>query len=113
MNHLKKGLAGELMACEYLKNKGYDVVGQNVRFGKGEIDIIAFKDQCLFFVEVKFRKNNVYGYPEDFVTEKKLQLIQQTAELYVLDKNWKGRIQFDIIAITGSDPIVHIEDVTL
>ena len=113
MNHLKKGLAEEAKACEYLEKKGYQIIERNYRSGKGEIDIVAFSEKCLCFVEVKFRKNNAYGYPEDFVTHKKLLMIQQTAEAYIIEKNWHGRIRFDVISITGADPIVHIEDVTL
>ncbi|MBC7450564.1 MAG: YraN family protein [Cytophagales bacterium] len=113
MEHLKKGLAGESKACDYLIEKGYGIVERNYRSGKGEIDIIAFKDICYYFIEVKYRKNNRYGYPEDFVNKKKFQMVQQTAEAYILQHDWHGRIRFDVIAITGEEEPVHMEDITL
>jgi len=113
MEHIQKGLAGEVKACGFLEQHGYEIRERNYRAGKGEIDIIAFKDNCLCFVEVKYRKNNRYGFPEVFVTEKKLRMIQQTAEAYVYQKEWHGRIRFDVIAITGTEAPVHITDVTL
>lgn len=113
MEHIQKGIAGEAMACTFLQSNGYEIIERNYRAGKGEIDIIALTGQCICFVEVKYRKNNRYGFPEVFVTEKKLRMIQQTAEAYVLQKGWHGRIRFDVIAITGKDAPVHMMDVTL
>jgi len=112
MEHIEKGIAGENRARIYLENLGYQILERNYRAGRGEIDIIATFDNCICFVEVKYRKNNKFGYPEVFVTEKKLSKIQETAEEYVLKNNWHGRIRFDVIAITGEEIPVHIMDVS-
>lgn len=113
MEHLKKGLAGENKASTYLITKGYQIVQRNYRAGKGEIDIIAWTGACLCFIEVKFRKNNRFGFPEEFVGRRKFNMIQQTAEAYILEQNWHGRIRFDVVAITGEEEPVHIEDISL
>jgi putative endonuclease len=113
MEHIQKGIAGERRACNYLVNEGYTILVQNFRAGKGEIDIIASKDNCICFIEVKYRKNNRFGYPEIFVTDKKLRKIQETADVYVHLFGWHGRIRFDVIAITGEEAPVHMLDVTL
>jgi len=112
MEHIQKGIAGETKACEYLKEKGYLIIEQNYRAGRGEIDIIASFNSCLFFIEVKYRKNNKFGFPETFVTDKKLSMIHKTAQHYVVEKDWKGRIQFDIISITGDELPIHIQDIS-
>ena len=112
MEHIQKGIAGETLACEYLKAKGYNIIEQNYRAGRGEIDIIATFENCLYFIEVKFRKNNKFGFPEAFVTDKKLSMIHKTAQAYVIEKNWLGRIQFDIISITGNELPMHIQDIS-
>jgi putative endonuclease len=112
MEHIQKGIAGEAKACEYLKSIGYEILAQNYRAGRGEIDIIALHNKCICFIEVKFRKHNKFGYPEAFVTDRKLAMIQQTAHEYVMQKNWKGRIRFDIISITGTEPPLHIMDIS-
>ncbi|WP_018341982.1 YraN family protein [Cytophaga aurantiaca] len=112
MEHIQKGIAGEDKACMYLEQKGYKIFQRNYRAGKGEIDIVAQAADCLCFIEVKYRKHNKFGFPENFVTEKKMNKIMQTAEAYVLQHNWHGRIRFDVIAITGNETPMHIEDVT-
>ncbi len=113
MEHIQKGIAGERRACDYLVTEGYTVLAQNFRAGRGEIDIIASKDNCICFIEVKYRKNNKFGYPEVFVTDKKLRKIQETADVYVHLFDWHGRIRFDVIAITAEEDPVHMMDVTL
>lgn len=112
MEHIQKGIAGEDKACIFLENLGYQILTRNYRAGKGEIDIIASINHCICFVEVKYRKNNKFGFPEVYVTEKKLSKIQETAEVYVLEHNWHGRIRFDVVAITGDEIPVHMIDIT-
>ncbi len=57
--HIKTGQLGEAKATEYLVSKGYQIVEQNWRWGKGEIDIIAWSpEKILVFTEVKTRTNN-------------------------------------------------------
>ena len=112
MEHIKKGIAGEDKACVYLENLGYQILQRNYRSGKGEIDIVAQIESCLCFIEVKFRKHNKFGFPEVFVTEKKMNKIMETAEAYVLQHDWHGRIRFDVVAITGDEMPLHMMDVT-
>jgi putative endonuclease len=112
MEHIQKGIAGEDKACIYLENLGYSILQRNFRAGRGEIDIVARIEECLCFIEVKYRKNNMFGFPEVFVTEKKMNKIMQTAEAYVLQNDWHGRIRFDVIAITGNEIPLHMMDVT-
>ena len=53
------GSLGEKIAQEYLKNKGYQILDRNYSFRipaspqKGEIDIIAKKEDIISFIEVK------------------------------------------------------------
>lgn len=51
------GAFGENLAKKYLQNKGYVIIGQNVRIGHREIDIIANISKITIFVEVKTRYN--------------------------------------------------------
>jgi putative endonuclease len=56
--------AEELIALKY-KQKGFTIIAQNFQFytqrKKGEIDIIAFKNNVLHLVEVKFRTGEFTG----------------------------------------------------
>jgi putative endonuclease len=109
----KIGDKGEEDAVHFLCANGYEVLSRNYRYGRGEIDIIAQKDDVLIFVEVKTRKNAEYGYPETFVTESQQERIYLAAEEFTINKAWPGDIRFDIIAILldGEEPILeHFED---
>ncbi|GAH24418.1 unnamed protein product, partial [marine sediment metagenome] len=46
-----------------MKEEGYFILDRNYRNRYGEIDIIAKKDKCLIFIEVKTRTNLDYGDP--------------------------------------------------
>jgi putative endonuclease len=109
---IKTGSKGENLAAEFLKRKGFDIVARNYRFSKAEIDLIVKRDNWLIFVEVKTRKSNLYGEPEDFVDDYKSRLIFQAAEEYIFSTDWQGHIRFDIVSVKmGAEPeIVHFED---
>jgi putative endonuclease len=63
------------------------------------------------FIEVKYRKNDSYGNPEDFVSKRQKKNIIQTADADIHQINKKKDIRFDIISILVSDEtIIHLED---
>jgi putative endonuclease len=100
------------MACNYLIEKGFEIVARNYRYKKAEIDIIAVKEKLLLFVEVKTRKSKSFGEPEHSVNQLKENLILSAAEYYLEMIKWKFDIRFDIIAIHFTQPaeLFHIED---
>ena len=107
------GNKGEDAAVNFLFANGYGVLQKNYRYGRGEIDIIAQKDDVLIFMEVKTRKNADFGYPETFVSESQQDRIHLAAEEYIFQNKWQGEIRFDIIAILwdGNEPVLdHFED---
>lgn len=113
MSTSKKGKHGEKLAANYLKNHGYEILEENYRHKRGEIDIIAKKKGLLVFVEVKSKTIDKYGFPEEAVDSKKEEMIITTADQYLFDKNWQGPIRFDIISILGqgdNTEISHFKD---
>ena len=105
------GAEGEENAANFLVKKGYTLLARNYRHKHAEIDIIASYAQILVFVEVKARKSIKYGHPEMAVDDKKAEKIREGAENYILEKNWLGRIRFDIIAVnTKNNSIDHFKD---
>src|SRR5205807_6725350 len=76
------GRTGERLAAEELLRQGYRIVQQNFRCKHGEIDLIAEDEHDLIFVEVKTRRGNAYGLPEEAVTARKRQKIIQVASYY-------------------------------
>ncbi len=103
------GDEAEEVAMKYLIEQNYLIYEQNYRYSRSEIDLIVMKEGELVFVEVKYRKNDHYGFPEMAVNAKKEQKIKQGAVAYIHQINWKKSIRFDIIAIVG-DQIEHFQD---
>ncbi len=60
MRHIELGRRGESIASSYLESLDYVVVARNYRTGRGEIDIIAQKEDVLVFIEVKTRRGIRY-----------------------------------------------------
>lgn len=52
----EKGISAERMAAKVLQNEGYEILGQRIRTGSGEIDILAKKENDIVAVEVKQRR---------------------------------------------------------
>lgn len=112
-NSQEQGKEGEEIAKLYLKRTGHNILASNWRFKKYEVDIIAEKNNTMIFVEVKARKNNTFGEPEEFVSKAKQKYLVSAAHHYLTEKNIEKESRFDIIAITGEEPnhkIVHLED---
>lgn len=112
MDNKSKGKYGESVAKSFLVKNGYEIIEENYRYRKGEIDIIAlWNNELLVFIEVKLRKTNHFGNPETFVLPSQEYWIMEAAENYIFDTNWKKDIRFDIIAIAGNNgEILHIQD---
>ena len=108
------GNKGEQLAKEFLENSGYEILDENWNFGKSELDIIAYKDRQIIFVEVKSRHGKTFGEPEDFVDNAKQYHMERAAEEYIHLMEHQGEIRFDIISVLFSDEnkysINHIED---
>ncbi|MDH5258286.1 MAG: YraN family protein [Gammaproteobacteria bacterium] len=99
------GKSAENLAAEYLAKQGLNVIDRNFSAKTGEIDLIAMDSKTLVFVEVKFRKNSLFGQPYETVTHSKQQKIIRTAQTY-LQKNKKysnKACRFDIISILNND----------
>ena len=88
------------MAREYLLKRGFLILYQNWRYRHWEVDFIASQNNILHFIEVKTRRTQKFGYPEEDVTKKKMEnLINASAEFLYLNPEWK-LIQFDVLSIT-------------
>lgn len=110
--HNETGKQGELIAQQYLKNKGYQLLKTNWRYRYEEVDIICENQNTLVFVEVKTRSSNVHGDPTDAITPSKMRHLIAAAEQYITDRNIEKEARFDVITVILSSPvnIDHIED---
>jgi putative endonuclease len=111
--HNETGRKGEETAARYLAGRGYTILARNYRYRKAEIDLIVRKGNLLVFVEVKTRSRQDYGFPEDAVSARKIQLFLRTADEYIYRTKWAYDLRFDIIAIQVKGleyEVYHIED---
>lgn len=104
-----KGKEGEKYAEKFLSDKGYQLLNRNYRHKRGEIDLIMRLDNLLCFIEVKLRSRIDFGQPEDFVSDNQKDLIIATAENFILEKDLKDDIRFDIIAITEKGANIEVQ----
>jgi putative endonuclease len=120
-NYSKKdiGVLGEKVAVEYLRRRGFSIIGRNVTRKSGEIDIIARKDDVFHFVEVKSvtckdfpaRKTILKGSRTEHVPEGvsfnpamnlheyKIRKVIRTSQWYIANIGWKGEWQVDGVLV--------------
>jgi putative endonuclease len=104
MNKRNVGSIYEEIAHEYLLENNFQIVDTNFCCKAGEIDIIAIKDNIIRFIEVKYRNNSKYGYPQESVDKNKQRKIYKTAMWYLKEypKYENMQMSFDVIAICGT-----------
>lgn len=111
------GAWGEQLAREYLERRDYWIREQNFRCRQGEVDIIAEKEDGLYFVEVKTRteRGKGYGSPAESVTCEKRRRIVKAIRYYVKENGCEGReIHVDVIEIRKEGKrfyVNHLKDV--
>ena len=94
------GKRAEDVAADYLKKKGYRIIKRNFSNRIGEIDIIAFEDGQLIFIEVKARKNCLYGLPMESVNFRKQKKVRRVAEAYMQQFGMPDSgCRFDVVSI--------------
>lgn len=99
MNKRRIGSVYEGVAVRYLQDQGYVIIETNYRCRVGEIDIIAWQDQVLCFVEVKYRAALHSGYPQEAVNGKKQKRIWKVASWYLSRYRIPPLCRFDVVAI--------------
>ena len=87
------------MAAVHLEAKGLRLVERNWRSVYGEIDIVAEDGDELIFVEVKTRRGNQMGTPEEALTKEKAEKLTQLAQLYLAEKDSERDWRIDLVAI--------------
>lgn len=107
--HNEFGRSGEDLAATYLQGKGYTILDRNWYSGHLELDIVAMKDDTLVIVEVKTRRNAIYGRPEEMVSDAKIRRTVQAADAYIRLYRYDLPVRFDIIAITGRQGYEKVE----
>lgn len=104
------GAMGEAIAATYFERLGFCVLGKNYLKKWGEIDIIVKKAGKVHFVEVKtvsyetksdLQQAVAHGTwrPEENVHAYKLKKLSRAIESWILEHNWPGDWQIDVVAV--------------
>jgi putative endonuclease len=111
------GKQGEALALKYFESIGYELVAQNFRYDRAEVDLIvkSEKSKFLVFVEVKTRRTKTFGEPEESVTALKQQQLIKSAEGFLMSRQEFNDYEkrFDVASIfieNGTEKINHIEN---
>ena len=100
MNNKVVGNAGEDLACRYLEKQGYKILERNKHYSRFcEIDIIAQYKRTTVFVEVKTRKTDGFGSPQEAITKSKYENIKKGVQFYLAENKVKD-FRIDAICIT-------------
>ncbi len=86
MARVQLGRQGELLARQWLERAGYRMLAANYRCPWGEIDLVAEEGSELVFVEVRTRRTDSYGSPQESVTRTKAQRLYATALDYLQNR---------------------------
>ena len=111
----KTGELGESIATKYLSQQGFVILERNFTCKSGEVDIIAQKNEKIYFFEVKSIKysssslsSSAYN-PFENVSREKIRRILSTVQFWTLQNQEKMRytkgFQIDALA-------VYLDDVT-
>ncbi|MFO7915146.1 MAG: YraN family protein [Candidatus Krumholzibacteriales bacterium] len=118
--HIDAGRIGEEIAERYLLLAGYRIVERNYRAGRLEIDLVAERQDCLVFAEVKARRTGAFGSALENLLPAKIENIREAAVSYISENCRSGkpeRIRIDLLAIDidaekGQMILNHIKGVT-
>lgn len=97
----QSGKLAEQKAAEYLEKQGYEIVATNWRTRVCEIDIVAQKNNTVYFVEVKYRKNQAWGSGLEYITKSKLRQMNFAAEVWIGQNNWRGECALAAVEVEG------------
>ena len=113
MNRWDRGREGETRAEQYLSERGYTVLERRFRGRRGEIDLIAEKEDRIVFVEVKNWAYLDRGDLEYAIDRRKQDRIVATSRQYLHARpQYRDRhLGFDVILVSPNTPeVIHYED---
>jgi putative endonuclease len=99
--HLETGRLGEESAYFFLRRNGYVMVARNYRSPRrrGEIDLIAWDQDVLCFIEVKTRTSHDVKPAEAAVDRDKQRELAAVAHEYLRGLPTFGQWRFDIVSV--------------
>jgi len=99
------GARYEQLALDHLRSVGLELVERNFHCRLGEIDLVMRDDDCLIFVEVRYRSSNRFAPAAHTVNGKKQARIARAAAMFLGQHPGMSHctVRFDVVAF--DDPV--------
>lgn len=109
------GKRGEDLAHRFLRRAGMVIVARNYRMasGAGEIDLVAWENERLVFIEVKSRQTDEFGAPDRAIGREKQHSLLRAARDFArhAEVPWE-QVRFDVVNVLLLTPpkVTHFRD---
>jgi putative endonuclease len=104
------GATGEDLAAAFLKKQGYKILERNYRTPLGEIDLIARHRGMLVVIEVKTRRSQKFGSPQEAVHAAKQERLRRLAAYYLRQQGLgEAAVRFDVVGILWQEGNPQVE----
>lgn len=103
MKHNENGARAEAEVVYYLRERKFKIIDRNFKTRQCEIDIIAQKNSCIYFVEVKYRTTFSQGDGFEYITPTKLKQMAFAAELWTVQNTWRGEYVLSGASVSGAN----------
>ena len=102
------GQSAEVAVARHLVGSGYSILAQNWKTKICEIDVVARKDDVIYFVEVKYRAGKQQGSGLEHITPQKLNQIKFAVRVWCQNNSWDGDCRILGAEVSGLN-FEHIE----
>jgi putative endonuclease len=100
MDRLALGILGEDLVARHLASRGCRIRHRRWKNASGEIDLVAEDRGEVVFIEVKTRRGDGFGLPEDAVTARKRKHLRAVAYAYLAAHGLEGHpFRIDVAAV--------------
>ena len=95
--------AAERRAALHYRLRGYRILATNAWAGGNEVDVVARRGRTVVFCEVKERRRDDYGAPEEFVHAEKQRRVRRAAETWLAGRPDLSELEvrFDVVAVAA------------
>jgi putative endonuclease len=93
--------AAERRAALHYRLRGYRILATNAWAGGNEVDVIARRGRTVVFCEVKERRRDDFGAPEEFVHPEKQRRVRRAAAAWLAGRPDLSEldVRFDVVAV--------------
>ena len=96
----QRGRRSETLAARFLTAHGYRIAERNVRCAGAEIDLVAWEQGTLCFVEVRSTSSSRWGGPLATVTARKQHHLLRAGRAYLARlRTPPTQVRFDVVGI--------------